>query len=177
MGINIANFLSSKSNNRKMNDFQDLDHLDGLSISAVSANLYKTNRDDLVMFYFRDGACIACLADGALWKDGSHVFDRTNFLCRRLASSLSTSFLCFCPDFCHFFIALCSEPRAGASLEEVTAMSAKSASITKKISIVRVCVDGGAPFRHGWHPFARDRDLSAKALKAKKKRGWFVHDL
>ncbi len=56
MGINIPNFLSSKSKNRKMIDFQDLDHLDGLSISAVSANLYKTNRDDLVMFYFREGA-------------------------------------------------------------------------------------------------------------------------
>ena len=39
-----------------MNDFQDLDHIDGLSISAVCANLYKDNRDDLVMFYFRDGA-------------------------------------------------------------------------------------------------------------------------
>ena len=59
MGINIPNFLSSKSKNRKMIDFQDLDHLDGLSISAVSANLYKTNRDDLVMFYFREGANFA----------------------------------------------------------------------------------------------------------------------
>ena len=54
MGINIPNFLSSKSKNHKMIDFQDLDHLDGLSISTVSANLYKTNRDDLVMFYFFD---------------------------------------------------------------------------------------------------------------------------
>ena len=59
MGINIPNFLSSKSKNRKMIDFQDLDHLDGLSISTVSANLYKTNRDDLVMFYFREGANFA----------------------------------------------------------------------------------------------------------------------
>ena len=59
MGINIPNFLSSKSENRKMMDFQDLDHIDGLSISAVSANLYKTNRDDLVMFYFREGANFA----------------------------------------------------------------------------------------------------------------------
>ena len=59
MGINIPNFLSSKSKNRKMIDFQDLDHLDGLSISSVSANLYKTSRDDLVMFYFRDGASFA----------------------------------------------------------------------------------------------------------------------
>ena len=56
MGINISNFLSSKSKNRKMSEFQDLDHLDGLSISTVSANLYKTSRDDLVMFYFREGA-------------------------------------------------------------------------------------------------------------------------
>ena len=59
MGINIPNFLSSKSKNRKMIDFQDLDHVDGLSISAVSANLYKTDRDDLVMFYFREGANFA----------------------------------------------------------------------------------------------------------------------
>ena len=43
MGINIPNFLSSKSKNRKMIDFQDLDHLDGLSMSAVSAKLYKTS--------------------------------------------------------------------------------------------------------------------------------------
>ena len=56
MGINLTNFISSKSNNTKMIDFQDLDHLDGLSISVVSANLYKNIRDDLTMFYFRDGA-------------------------------------------------------------------------------------------------------------------------
>ena len=56
MGINITNFLSSKSKNRKMNEFQDLDHLDGLSISTVCANLYQNSRDDLVMFYFREGA-------------------------------------------------------------------------------------------------------------------------
>tara|TARA_Y100001970_G_C14183789_1_gene831352 strand:+ start:488 stop:1816 length:1329 start_codon:yes stop_codon:yes gene_type:complete len=56
MGINLTNFLSSKSKNTKMIDFQDLDHLDGLSISVVSANLYKDNRDDLTMFYFREGA-------------------------------------------------------------------------------------------------------------------------
>jgi glutamate N-acetyltransferase / amino-acid N-acetyltransferase len=59
MGINISNFLTSKSKNRKMIEFQDLDHLDGLSISTVSANLYKTDRDDLVMFYFREGANFA----------------------------------------------------------------------------------------------------------------------
>ena len=56
MGINLSNFLSSKSKNARMIDFQDLDHIDGLSISVVSANLYNDNRDDLSMFYFRDGA-------------------------------------------------------------------------------------------------------------------------
>ena len=59
MGFNISNFLNSKSKNHKMIDFQDLDQIDGLSISAVCANLYKTSRDDLVMFYFREGANFA----------------------------------------------------------------------------------------------------------------------
>ena len=56
MGINLSNFLSSKSKNKRMKEFQDLDHIDGVSISTVSANLYKDPRDDLVMFYFREGA-------------------------------------------------------------------------------------------------------------------------
>ena len=56
MGINLSNFIYSKSKNARMVDFQDLDHIDGLSISVVSANLYKDNRDDLSMFYFRNGA-------------------------------------------------------------------------------------------------------------------------
>jgi len=59
MGINLTNFLASKSKNRKMRQFQDLDHLDGLSVSSVSADLYDTKRDDLAMFYFRDGANFA----------------------------------------------------------------------------------------------------------------------
>ena len=56
MGINLTNFLSSKSKSKRMMEFQDLDHIDGVSISTVSANLYNSSRDDLVMFYFRDGA-------------------------------------------------------------------------------------------------------------------------
>ena len=37
--------------------YQDLEHIDGIGISAVSANLYeKKNRDELVIFYFRKGA-------------------------------------------------------------------------------------------------------------------------
>ena len=56
MAINLSNFLISKEDSSKMADFQDLDHLDGLSISVTSANLYNNNRDDLVLFYFRNGA-------------------------------------------------------------------------------------------------------------------------
>ncbi len=61
MGINLTNFLSSKSKNKRLSEFQDLDHVDGVAISTVSADLYKDPRDDLVMFYFRDGANYASL--------------------------------------------------------------------------------------------------------------------
>ena len=56
MPLNLKNFINIQAFKSKMNDFQDLDHIDGVSISTVSANLYNTSRDDLVMFYFRDGA-------------------------------------------------------------------------------------------------------------------------
>jgi glutamate N-acetyltransferase / amino-acid N-acetyltransferase len=56
MAINFKNLLNSQALKSKMNDFQDLDHIDGVSISTVCANLYNNSRDDLVMFYFRDGA-------------------------------------------------------------------------------------------------------------------------
>ena len=42
-----------------MGNFQDLDHLEGVSISTTSANLYGNRRDDLVLFYFRKGATYA----------------------------------------------------------------------------------------------------------------------
>ena len=56
MPINLNNFINSYGLKSKMQDFQDLDHIDGVSISTVCANLYSKPRDDLVMFYFRDGA-------------------------------------------------------------------------------------------------------------------------
>jgi len=56
MIINVKNFEISLNFKSKMSDFQDLDHIDGISISSVCANLYNKPRDDLVMFYFRDGA-------------------------------------------------------------------------------------------------------------------------
>ena len=59
MAINLENFIKSQNNKSKMSDFQDLDHIDGLSISTTSADLYGNARDDLVMFYFREGANFA----------------------------------------------------------------------------------------------------------------------
>ena len=56
MLINLGNFINSQALKSKMQDFQDLEHIDGVSISTVCANLYSKPRDDLVMFYFRDGA-------------------------------------------------------------------------------------------------------------------------
>ena len=56
MTINLNNLLNSISKNSKIGDFQDLEHIDGLSISSISANLYSKKRDDVVMFYFRNGA-------------------------------------------------------------------------------------------------------------------------
>ena len=56
MAINLKNFVNSQNRDSKMSDYQDLDHLDGVSISTISASLYGNSRDDLVMFYFREGA-------------------------------------------------------------------------------------------------------------------------
>ena len=56
MTINLKNFLKGKSKMSKMGDFQDLKPIDGLQVSSVSADLYKNGRDDLTLFYFKDGA-------------------------------------------------------------------------------------------------------------------------
>ena len=52
----INNFFNYQNKNSKIGDYQDLDHIDGVSISTISANLYQEKRDDLVLFYFRKGA-------------------------------------------------------------------------------------------------------------------------
>ena len=61
MAIKISNFFNYQNNNSKIRDFQDLEHIDGVSISATSANLYSIKRDDVVMFYFRKGASYAAV--------------------------------------------------------------------------------------------------------------------
>ena len=59
MVLNFSNFFGSKNKSSKMSDFQDLGHLDGVALSATSAKLYNPPRDDLVLFYFRNGANFA----------------------------------------------------------------------------------------------------------------------
>ena len=59
MVINLSNLFNLKKNNSKISDFQDLEHLDGIAISVVNAKLYNPPRDDVVLFYFRNGANFA----------------------------------------------------------------------------------------------------------------------
>ena len=44
-----------------MGDFQELKQIEGLSVSAVSADLYGNGRDDLTLFYFKNGAQYASI--------------------------------------------------------------------------------------------------------------------
>ena len=61
MVLNFNDFFGSKNKNSKMGDFQDLEHIDGVALSAISAKLYNPPRDDLVLFYFRNGANFAAV--------------------------------------------------------------------------------------------------------------------
>jgi glutamate N-acetyltransferase/amino-acid N-acetyltransferase len=56
MTLNLKNLLNPKVKMSKMGEFQELQPIDGLEISAVSADLYGDGRDDLALFYFKDGA-------------------------------------------------------------------------------------------------------------------------
>ena len=61
MTINLKNLLNPNTKTSKMRDFQELKGIEGLSVSAVSADLYGNGRDDLSLFYFKDGAKYAAL--------------------------------------------------------------------------------------------------------------------
>ncbi len=61
MTINLKNFLKDKPKMSKMGEFQQLQEIDGLEVSAVSADLYGSGRDDLCLFYFKDGANYAAI--------------------------------------------------------------------------------------------------------------------
>ena len=56
MTVNLKNFLNPKIKLSKMGEFQELQPIDGLQISSVSADLYGDGRDDMTLFYFDEGA-------------------------------------------------------------------------------------------------------------------------
>ena len=79
MTINIKNFLNDKSKMSKMGEFQNLKQLDGLEMSSVSADLYGNGRDDISLFYFKNGANYATLtttnsikSESIVWNNNSH---------------------------------------------------------------------------------------------------------
>ena len=61
MTINLKNLLNPKAKKSKMGEFQELKSIDGLQISAVSADLYGDGRDDLALFFFPEGANFAAI--------------------------------------------------------------------------------------------------------------------
>jgi glutamate N-acetyltransferase/amino-acid N-acetyltransferase len=79
MTINIKNFFKDKSKLSKMGEFQSLKQIEGLEMSAISADLYEDGRDDLVLFYFSKGANYASLtttnsitSEFIPWNNNSH---------------------------------------------------------------------------------------------------------
>ncbi len=56
MTVNLKNFLNPRIKMSKMGEFQELQPIDGLEISSVSADLYGDGRDDLFLAYFPEGA-------------------------------------------------------------------------------------------------------------------------
>ena len=61
MTVNLKNFFNPKVKMSKMGEFQELHPIDGLEISAISADLYDDGRDDISLYYFQDGANFAAV--------------------------------------------------------------------------------------------------------------------
>ena len=55
MTITLKNFLTPNKKISKMGEFQEIKHIEGLQVSSVSADLYKNGRDDISLFYFKEG--------------------------------------------------------------------------------------------------------------------------
>ena len=79
MTINLKNFLNDKTKLSKMGEFQNLKQIEGLEMSAVSADLYDNGRDDLALFYFSNGANYATVtttnsivSETISWNNSSH---------------------------------------------------------------------------------------------------------
>ena len=62
-----------------MGEFQNLKEIEGLEMSAVSADLYNNGRDDISLFYFKNGANYATVttantikSETINWNETSH---------------------------------------------------------------------------------------------------------
>ena len=78
MTINLKNFLNPSKKTSKMGDFQELKDIEGLHVSAVSADLYKNGRDDLSLFYFPEGSNHAVAYTQSSIVSESIVWNRKN---------------------------------------------------------------------------------------------------
>ncbi len=79
MTINIKNFLNDKNKLSKIGEFQNLKRIEGLEMSSTSADLYENGRDDIVLFYFKDGANYASVtttnsivSETIVWNNSAH---------------------------------------------------------------------------------------------------------
>ena len=61
MTVNLKNFLNPKIKMSKMGEFQELQPIEGMEMTSISADLYGDGRDDLSLFYFQDGANFAAV--------------------------------------------------------------------------------------------------------------------
>ena len=61
MTLNLKNLLNPKVKISKMGEFQELQPIKGLELSSISADLYGDGRDDLTLFYFKEGANFAAV--------------------------------------------------------------------------------------------------------------------
>ena len=61
MTVNLKNFLNPKVKMSKMGEFQELQPIEGMEMSSISADLYGDGRDDLSLFYFKEGANFAAI--------------------------------------------------------------------------------------------------------------------
>ena len=61
MTVNLKNFLNPKVKISKMGEYQELQPIEGLEVSSISADLYGDGRDDLSLFYFQGGANFAAI--------------------------------------------------------------------------------------------------------------------
>ena len=61
MTVNLKNFFNPKIKIPTMGEFQELQSIEGLEVSAISADLWNDGRDDLFLAYFPDGANFAAV--------------------------------------------------------------------------------------------------------------------